>query len=197
MHEREQSKYKFLRLLSAQIKIRQILAIFWNKSVFLEILHYSPVSWDITPLYIFSWNFICFQQKEPIKVQIWWNLTWAVESLKFCTLMGSFCPNHIKFQLNKVQKSYLSWHWRVLKSLKKNWLVVSTQKSKNFTSMGPFCSMYMRFDLNKCGGIIFHDSKNSEIWALMGYFCRAYVIFEVNKIEEFCREKWLMVSKMT
>ena len=71
---------------------------FWNnKLVFLQILHHSSVSWDITPLYFFSWNFIYFQQKEPIKVQIWWNFTWAVESLKFCTLMGSFCKNHIKF----------------------------------------------------------------------------------------------------
>ena len=39
---------------------------FWNKkSVFLQIM-----SWDINPLHIFSWNFIYFQQKEPIKVQI-------------------------------------------------------------------------------------------------------------------------------
>ena len=42
------------------------LCRFWNKkSVFLQIM-----SWDINPLYIFSWNFIYFQQKEPIKVQI-------------------------------------------------------------------------------------------------------------------------------
>ena len=47
-----------------------------SKSVFLQILHHSSVSWDKTPLYFFSWNFIYFQQKEPIKVQIWWNLTW-------------------------------------------------------------------------------------------------------------------------
>ena len=54
---------------------------FWNnKSVFLQILHHSSVSWDITPLYFFSWNFIYFQQKEPIKVQIWWN---SPEQLKF------------------------------------------------------------------------------------------------------------------
>ena len=78
---------------------------FWNnKSVFLQILHHSSVSWDITPLYFFSWNFIYFQQKQPIKVQIWWNFTWAVESLKFCTLMGSFCPNHTKFQLKKYRR---------------------------------------------------------------------------------------------
>ena len=71
---------------------------FWNnKSVFLQILHHSSVSWDITPLYFFSWNFIYFQKKEPIKVQIWWNFMRVVESLKFSTLMGSFCANHLQF----------------------------------------------------------------------------------------------------
>ena len=47
---------------------------YWNKSVFLQFLHLSSVSWDITPQYFFSWNSIYFQQKEPIKAQIWWNL---------------------------------------------------------------------------------------------------------------------------
>ena len=46
-----------------------------NKLVFLQILHHSSVSWDATPLYFFSWNFIYFQHKDPIKVQIWWNFT--------------------------------------------------------------------------------------------------------------------------
>ena len=97
---------------------------FWNnKLVFLQILHHSSVSWDITPLYFFSWNFIYFQQKKPIKVKIWWNFTWVVESLKFCSLMASFCKN--KVSANKVQKSDLSWHWRVMQNLKKNWFVVS------------------------------------------------------------------------
>ena len=42
---------------------------FWNnKSVFLQILHHFSVSWDIAPLNFSSWNFIYFQQKEPIKV---------------------------------------------------------------------------------------------------------------------------------
>ena len=69
---------------------------FWNsKLFFLQVLHHSPVSWDIAPLYFFSWNFIYFQQKEPIKVQIWWNFIWVAESLKFSTLMGSHCKNHI------------------------------------------------------------------------------------------------------
>ena len=76
---------------------------FWNKkSVFLQILHHASVSRDKTPL--FSWNFIYFQQKEPIKVKTWWNFTWAVESLKFCSLMGSFCQNHIKSELKKYRR---------------------------------------------------------------------------------------------
>ena len=75
-----------------------------NKSVLLQILHHSLVSWDITPLDVFSWNFIYFQQKVPIKVQIWWNFTWAIKSLKFCTLMGSFCPNHVQDQLKNYRR---------------------------------------------------------------------------------------------
>ena len=39
--------------------------------------------------------------------------------------MGFFWPNHIKFQLKKVQKSYLSWYWRLTQILKKNWHVAS------------------------------------------------------------------------
>ena len=95
---------KFFRLFSARIKIQQILLIFEKKKKNLQIFHYSSVSWDITPLYLFSWNFIYFQQKKPIKVQIWWNFTWAVESLKFCTVVGSFCKNQIKFQLKKYRR---------------------------------------------------------------------------------------------
>ena len=81
---------------------------FWNsKSVFLQILHHFSVSWDVTPLYFFSWNFMYFQWKEPLKVKIWWNFTWPAGSLKFCTLMGSFRKNHITFQLKKYRRVIL------------------------------------------------------------------------------------------
>ena len=113
----------------------------------------------------------------------WVNFFKALKSLKNCTLMGSFCPKHIMFQLEnfrgivchdtekcckikgkltcglkndirnlvnihassqksenlhfdwihftkaykdldeKLQKSYVSWHWRVMQSLKKSWLL--------------------------------------------------------------------------
>ena len=39
-----------------------------HKSVFLQILHHSFVSWKITPLYLFTSKNIYFAQKEPIKM---------------------------------------------------------------------------------------------------------------------------------
>ena len=46
------------------------LCQFWNgKSIPLQILHPSSVSWKITPLYLFSSINICFGQKENIKVK--------------------------------------------------------------------------------------------------------------------------------
>ena len=39
------------------------------RSVFLQILHHSSVSWKITPLYFFSSNNIYFAQKEHIKMK--------------------------------------------------------------------------------------------------------------------------------
>ena len=91
---------------------------FWNnKSVFLQMFHHSSVSWDLTPLYFFSWNFIYFQQKEPIKLQIWWNFTEQSEILHFDRL---FLSKSYKFSVKKVQTSYLSWNYRVMQSLKKN-----------------------------------------------------------------------------
>ena len=41
-----------------------------HKSVFLQILHNSSVSWKITPLYFCSSSNIYFGHKEPIKIQI-------------------------------------------------------------------------------------------------------------------------------
>ena len=76
-------------------KFTEFLSFWNNKLVFLQILNHSLVSWDITLLYFFNRNFIYFQQRMSIKVQIWWNFTWAVK----VTLIGSFCKNHVKFQL--------------------------------------------------------------------------------------------------
>ena len=151
-NERDQSECRYFRLFSAQIKIHQVLVIFETKNWFFFkfyiTLQYHEIY--ITPLYVFSWHCIYFQQKEPIKVQIWWNFTWAVKSLKYCTLMGSFCKNHVKFQLKSTEElslMTLKSHAKFKEKLTccfsfklRNFVNFNpnTQKSKNSTSMSYF-----------------------------------------------------------
>ena len=64
-------------------------------------MHHSLVSWEITLQYFFSWKFIWFGQKEPIKVQ---NFRLSAGHVKFhqiWTLISPFCRKYIKFQLKK------------------------------------------------------------------------------------------------
>ena len=52
-----------------------------NKSVFLQILHHSSMSWKITPLYFFSSSNTYFAQKEPIKLKIFETFECSGENL--------------------------------------------------------------------------------------------------------------------
>ena len=71
-------------------KFTKFLSFLKQQISFSSNLHNFSLSWDVIPVYFFSWNFIYFQEKEPIKLQIWWNFTSTVKLLKFCTLMGAF-----------------------------------------------------------------------------------------------------------
>ena len=75
-HKKDQSKCKFFRLLSARIKIHQIFVIFETKNRFF-------------------FKFCTTLQYHE-----------TVESLKFCTLVGYFCKNHITFQLKKCRRLF-------------------------------------------------------------------------------------------
>ena len=133
---------------------------FWNKrSVFLQILHQSSGSWDITPLYFLAKILYTLRSlskykfgeilREQSKV---WNsaLCWA------------FCPNHVyTVSANKVQKSYLSWHWTVIQSIKKNSLLVWKMTGEIWW-------------------ILTWVVKNLKICTLMEYFCQKYVTFELR-----------------
>ena len=59
---------------SGQI-LSNTLCQFWNdKSILLQILYHSSVSWKIIPLYLFSSSNIYFAQNEPIKMTIFETL---------------------------------------------------------------------------------------------------------------------------
>ena len=72
-----------------------------------------------------------------------------------------------KVSAKKVQKGYLSWHWRVIQTLKKNWLFVwkmtwgiwwtltrAVESLKICTLMGYFCRKYVMFELKKYRGVV-------------------------------------------
>ena len=70
---------------------------FWkHKSVFLQILHDSSVSWKITPLYFFRSNVIYFAQKKPTKVEVLRILSAQAKFTKFL----SFLKQKISFSTN-------------------------------------------------------------------------------------------------
>ena len=57
---------------------------FWkHESVFLHILHQFSVPSNLTHLYFFSSNVTYFDQKEPIKVQIWDFWVFGLKFIKF------------------------------------------------------------------------------------------------------------------
>ena len=56
--------------------------------------------------------------------RIWRVLTWALENLKKLRFDRLLMCKLFNAWPKKVERSYLSWHWRVMQNLKKNWLVV-------------------------------------------------------------------------
>ena len=87
-------------------------------------------------------------------------MTWALASLKKFHFNGLLVTKVYIVWATKVQSSYLSWHWRVLQILKKNWLVVwkktwetwqiftrALESVKIGTLMGSFRPKYKWYDM--------------------------------------------------
>ena len=65
-----------------------------------------------------------FQRVWWIYCHFWWILTRALKILKNFHFDWFLLCNVYHFWPKKVQWSYLSWHWRMMHNLKKNWPVV-------------------------------------------------------------------------
>ena len=64
-------------------------------------------------------------------------LTRALESLKKLCFNWLLVTKVYNVWATKVQRSYLSWHWRVIQFLKKNWLVVCEKWHEKFGKVSP------------------------------------------------------------
>ena len=89
------------------------------------------------------------------------------ENLHFDVLLLSIA---YKLSAKKVQKSYLSWHWRVIQNLKKNSLFV----------------WEMTWEI---WWILTRAVKNLKIWTLMGYLCQKLCNVWVKIIQTSCDVK--------
>ena len=98
------------------------------------------------------------------------------ENLQFDVLLLSIAN---KVSAKKVQKNYLSQHWKMIRTLKKKRTFSLKNEMRNLVNFNANSgiSENLHFD-----GLIL--SKVFSVWAK-------------KNTEEFCREKWLMVSKMT
>ena len=83
--------------------------------------------------------------------RIWWMLIKALKSLQNLHFDWSFSCKVCNVWPRKVQRTNLSWHWRVMQNLKRSWLVVwkmtwriwqifirTPESVKIGTVMGPF-----------------------------------------------------------
>ena len=116
--------WKFTKFLMSYLKLQVSFSL--NFASFFSVMRDNS-----SVLCFFSWNFILFWQKEPIKVP---NCRLSISTnLRFYKLL---LLKVYKISAKKVQSSYVSWDWRMMQNLKKNWFAVS--------KMTRICSILIR-----------------------------------------------------
>ena len=137
-----------MRLLSARIKIHQILVLFETTNQFFSKFCINSQCHEKQLLYTFLTGTLYTFNKRRLSRSKFGE----IESLKFGTLMGYFHQNNIKF--------HLLWHGRVMRSLKKNWLVWFQILREEFCEFSPNHSKVQKFHFDRL-----FLSKVYEVWA--------------------------------
>ena len=134
---------------------------------------------------------------------------WAVDSLKICTLMGSFCPKHTKFEMKKY-KRVMSHD---TKKCYKKMFEPKKDRRVMFHNTGEWCKLW--------GGTDWWFEKWHEelselwpnIWTSQNFHFNGFFLTKVCnvwakklqrsylsrrwKVMQYLKESWLMVWKMT
>ena len=106
--------------------------------------------------------------------RVWWILTRALKSLKNLHFDWLLLCKVFNVWPKKVQRSYLSWHWKVMQNLKRNWFLVwkmtwwswqiftrALENVKIGTLMGHFCPKKNVYELKTYRGVMCHDNEES------------------------------------
>ena len=97
--------------------------------------------------------------KNDMRNLVNFNVMNKSESLLFDVLLSSLA---YEVSAKKIQKNYLSWHWKKMQTFKKNWLFVWEMTWEIWWTLTRVV-------------------ESLKICSLMGYFCRKYVMFALKK----------------
>ena len=115
-------------------------------------------------------------------------MTRALESLKNFHFNRLLLSKVYIVWAKKVQRSYLSWHWRVMQNLKKNWLV-AWKMTRNFANFHQSTRKCQNWNFDK----IFL-SKVENVWASnLQWSCVSWQWRVTQKV----KRNWLVVLKLS
>ena len=132
-----------------------------------------------------------------MKWGIWQIFTRALESLKIGTLMGSFCSKlkmyqliyPVIYKLIRLQGSFVSWQWKMMRKLKRNWLVSSKLTRRIWQILTQTIKNLKNFHFN---GLLL--TKVCNVWARKVQ--ASYVWFKWILWMRSLKKSWLVLWKM-
>ena len=99
--------------LDAFVQSRECMSLkFTEELCVMKMKNNTKFEEELTCLSILTWG-------------IWWILTWELKNLKNLLFDWLLWSKYITFELKKVQRSYVWWHWRLMQNLKENSLKLS------------------------------------------------------------------------
>ena len=105
-------------------KIFILMGYFWAKYILIEQKKSIAIIFHETEEEYKIWRGIDLSFKNcHLKFYKFWPEHLYIS--KIFILVGSFLAKYILFELKKVYRSYLSWNWRRIGNLLRNWLVIS------------------------------------------------------------------------
>ena len=153
----------------------------WRKYIMLELKKYRGVMLDGTEYWCKIWRKIDMRNLESFHQSTWKSQNWDFD--------GILLPRVENIWAWNLQRSYVSWQWRMMQKLTKNWLVV----------------LKLTWGLWK---ILIRALENVKHLHFNGLSLTKVYNFWAKKVQEsyvWChwilmqnlKENWLLLSKMT